>query len=80
MAHSRVMAQISRRMWDMSDLLINTTGEPQPLADAVSERHHDHEGIIAALREQDTAAARAEMEAHILGTVDLIHLPRTGSS
>ncbi|HEV7931393.1 MAG TPA: GntR family transcriptional regulator [Actinomadura sp.] len=80
MAHSRVMAQISRRMWDMSDLLINTTGGPQPLAEAVSERLHDHEGIIAALREQDTAAARAEMEAHILGTVDLIHLPRTGSS
>jgi DNA-binding GntR family transcriptional regulator len=73
MAHSRVMARISRRMWDMSDLLINISGEPHPLANAVNERHHDHERIITALREQDRATARAEMESHILGTVALIH-------
>lgn len=72
MVHSRVMTQISRRMWDMSDLLINTTGEPQPLANAVSVRQDDHERIIAALREHNSAEARTEMEAHILDTVGLI--------
>ena len=35
MAHSPVVAEISRRMWDMSDLIINTSGGPQPLAFAV---------------------------------------------
>src|SRR3984957_13002482 len=42
MAHSPVVAEISRRMWDMSDLLINTSGIQQPLASAVSDRHDDH--------------------------------------
>ena len=28
MAHSRIMAETSRRMWDLSDFLINTTGCP----------------------------------------------------
>lgn len=73
MAHSPVVAEISRRMWDMSDLLINTSGIPQPLASAVSGRHDDHERIIGALRDHDTSNARREMEAHIVGTVEVIH-------
>jgi DNA-binding GntR family transcriptional regulator len=73
MAHSPVVAEISRRMWDMSDLLINTTGIPQPLASAVSGRHDDHERIIAALKIGDIETARAEMEAHIVSTVEIIH-------
>lgn len=73
MAHSPVVAEISRRMWDMSDLLINTSGIPQPLASAVSGRHDDHELIIDALREHDADAAKRAMEAHIVGTVEIIH-------
>jgi DNA-binding GntR family transcriptional regulator len=73
MAHSRIMAETSRRMWDMSDFLINTTGVPQPLSSALDERHADHEGIRAALHAGDRAAARAEMERHIVGTVAVIH-------
>jgi DNA-binding GntR family transcriptional regulator len=74
MAHSPVVAQISRRMWDMSDLLINTSGIPQPLASAIDGRHDDHERIIAALRRRDAGQARAEMEKHIVDTVAIIHL------
>ena len=73
MAHSPVVAEISRRMWDMSDLLINTSGIPQPLASAVSGRHDDHELIIDALRRRDAQAARQAMETHIVGTVEIIH-------
>lgn len=73
MAHSPVVAEISRRMWDMSDLLINTSGIPQPLASAIAGRHDDHERIINALRQHDAVNARAEMEAHIVGTVEVIH-------
>jgi DNA-binding GntR family transcriptional regulator len=72
MAHSPVVAEISRRMWDMSDLIINTSGGPQPLAFAVPARHEDHERIIAALQRADPEGARAEMETHILGTVAVI--------
>ena len=71
MAHSPVVAELSHRMWDMSDLLINTSGVPQPLASAVSDRHDDHEDIISALRDRDQAAARTAMEKHIVGTVPL---------
>ena len=73
MAHSAVVAGISRRMWDMSDLLINTSGVPQPLASAVPARHDDHELIIAALRGRDQAAARSVMEDHIISTVAIIN-------
>ncbi|MFY9930142.1 MAG: GntR family transcriptional regulator [Streptosporangiaceae bacterium] len=73
MAHSAVVTEISRRMWDMSDLLINTTGVPRPLASAVPARHDDHELIIQALRDRDQDAARRAMESHIVGTVTIIN-------
>lgn len=73
MAHSPVVAELSHRMWDMSDLLINTSGVPQPLASAVSDRHDDHQDIISALRDRDQAAARTAMEKHIVGTVAIIN-------
>ena len=72
MAHSPVVAELSHRMWDLSDLLINTSGVPQPLASAVPARHDDHERIIAALRARDQGAARTAMEEHITGTVPII--------
>jgi DNA-binding GntR family transcriptional regulator len=80
MAHSPVVAEISRRMWDMSDLLINTSGARNPLAGALHERHDDHERIITALRERDGNAARYEMEQHIVGTVGVIHLEQARAS
>lgn len=74
MAHSRIMAETSRRMWDLSDFLINTTGAaPNPLSSALDERHDDHERIRAALHDGDQPTARAEMESHIVRTVDVIH-------
>lgn len=73
MAHSAVVAEISRRMRDMSDLLINTTGVPRPLASAVPARHDDHELIIRALRDRDQAAAPRAIEDHIIGTVTIIN-------
>jgi DNA-binding GntR family transcriptional regulator len=66
------MAETSRRMWDLSDFLINTSGVPQPLSSALDDRHDDHERIRAALHAGDQNAARAEMEQHIVGTVDVI--------
>jgi DNA-binding GntR family transcriptional regulator len=72
MAHSAVIADISRRMWDMTDLLINTAGVTQPLAGAIRGRNEDHNQIIAAIRNRDAISARAEMERHILGTIAII--------
>jgi DNA-binding GntR family transcriptional regulator len=72
MAHSRIMAETSRKMWDLSDFLINTTGVPQPLSSALNERHDDHEEIREALHARDQAAARSSMERHIIGTVAVI--------
>ena len=60
------------------DLIINTSGGPQPLAFAVPARHEDHERIIAALQRADPEGARAEMETHILGTVAVIQ-PSAGT-
>ena len=73
MAQSRVMTETSRRMWDLSDFLINTSDVPQPFSAALDDRHADHERIRRALYAGDQDAARAEMEQqHIVGTVDVI--------
>ena len=72
MAQSRVMTETSRRMWDLSDFLINTTGVRRPLSSALDDRHADHERIRAALHAGDQAAARAEMERHIVTTAAVI--------
>jgi DNA-binding GntR family transcriptional regulator len=72
MSASRIIADMSERMWDLCDLLINTAGIPQPLAGAVPQRAHDHDEICAALGARDSAAARVAMEKHILATVGII--------
>lgn len=69
MAHSRVMAELSERMWDMSDFLINTVGGPHSLSGAVHDRNHDHDLIRNAIRTGNVEIARVAMESHIVGTV-----------
>ena len=79
MASSRVMSNMSRRMWDLSDFLINTTGAPQPFGSAVAERNEDHSRIISALDAGDAETAKAEMEKHILATATIIQQARTAA-
>ncbi|HEY3573421.1 MAG TPA: GntR family transcriptional regulator [Arthrobacter sp.] len=79
MASSRVMTNMSRRMWDLSDFLINTTGAPQPFGTAIVERNEDHGRIISALDAGDAEAAKNEMEKHILSTATIIQQARTAS-
>lgn len=80
MARSRVMADTSARMWDLSDFLINTAGGPRPLSRALDARHDDHERIRSALHAGDRLTARQEMEEHIVGIVkDVIQPARQPS-
>jgi DNA-binding GntR family transcriptional regulator len=69
MSHSRIMAEMSRRMWDLSDFLITTTAVSRPLHTVVDERHGDHERIRQALIDQDGPTARREMAGHIARTI-----------
>jgi DNA-binding GntR family transcriptional regulator len=69
MSHSRVMAQLSGRMWDLSDFLVTTVGGIQRLSDSVHDRNHDHDIIRIAIRSRLPDVARAAMESHIIGTV-----------
>jgi DNA-binding GntR family transcriptional regulator len=69
MSHSRVMAQLSERMWDLSDFLVTTVGGIQRLSDSIHARNHDHDLIRIAIRSQNPDVARAAMESHIIGTV-----------
>lgn len=72
MARSDMVEEMSLRMWDLSDFLINTAGIPQPLSSALDDRHADHEQIRVALASGDAAGARAAMERHIVGTLAVI--------
>jgi DNA-binding GntR family transcriptional regulator len=75
MAHARVMAELSERMWDMSDFFISTVGGAQPIADAVGERNHDHDVIRRAIRSRNAEVARVAMQSHIVGTLELFAPP-----
>ena len=80
MASSRIMGNFSRKMWDLSDFLINTTGASQPFGPAVAERNEDHRQILQALEAGDPEAARDEMAKHILTTSVIIQSSRSTSS
>ena len=68
MADSAIIVDLSQRMWDRSDFLINTTDLAYPLH-SVAKRHHDHENIRRALHARDGELARRTMEEHILGNI-----------
>lgn len=69
MAASRVIDSVSRRMWDLSDYLVNTFPEGGSFSAHTAERHTDHERIVQALAHGDASMARIEMSNHILHTV-----------
>ena len=71
MAHSRVMAELSERMWDMSDFFINTIGGAEHLSNAVTDRNHDHDVIRSSIRSRNAEVARVAMQSHIVETVGL---------
>ena len=71
MAHSRVMAELSERMWDMSDFFINTIGGAEHLSDALTDRNHDHDVIRSSIRSRSAEVARVAMQSHIVETVGL---------
>jgi hypothetical protein len=62
------MADLSERMWDLSDFLIITIGGIQQLSDSLHDRNHDHDVIKTAIRSQNPTVARAVMESHIIAT------------
>jgi DNA-binding GntR family transcriptional regulator len=76
MSQSRVMANLSERMWDLSDFLVTTIGGVQQLSNSVHNRNHDHDVIRTAIRSRNPDVARAAMESHIAGTVATVSLVR----
>jgi DNA-binding GntR family transcriptional regulator len=76
MADSVFASRVSRRMWDVSDLLINTVGTLHPISSEISERYDDHLRIISALRDRDETGARDLMAAHILRNIPMLESAR----
>lgn len=72
MAHSRVMAELSERMWDMSDFFISTLDGAQPIGEAVGSRNHDHDVIRRAIRSRNPEVARVAMQSHITSRLDVL--------
>jgi DNA-binding GntR family transcriptional regulator len=68
MADSAIIADLSRRMWNLSDFLINTAELTDSLH-SVARRHLDHQSVQRALEAQDVELARRTMEEHIIANV-----------
>jgi DNA-binding GntR family transcriptional regulator len=69
MSQSRVMSNLSERMWDLSDFLVTTVGGVERLSNSIHDRNNDHDIIRTAIRSSNPDIARAAMESHIVGTV-----------
>lgn len=76
MADSAFASGASRRMWDMSDLLINTVDASRSLSSEITERYEDHVAIIAAIRDRDENQARQLMRDHILRNISMLQPSR----
>jgi DNA-binding GntR family transcriptional regulator len=68
MANSAIIADLSQRMWNLSDFLINTAELTHPLH-SVAHRHLDHESIRQALQAKDGELARRTMHDHIMANI-----------
>ena len=68
MADSPIIADLSRRMWNLSDFLINTAELTDSLH-SVARRHLDHQSVQRALEAKDGELARRTMEDHIMANV-----------
>jgi DNA-binding GntR family transcriptional regulator len=74
MAQSPLMVATSRRLWDLSDFLIATSGAPNAMAGVLDARNCQHDEIVEALSRHDPAGARDAMERHILDVVAVLSL------
>jgi DNA-binding GntR family transcriptional regulator len=68
------MVATSRRLWDLSDFLIATSGAPNAMAGVLDARNCQHDEIVEALSRHDPAGARDAMERHILDVVAVLSL------
>ena len=68
MADSAIIADLSRRMWNLSDFLINTAELTHSLH-SIARRHLDHQSVQQALEAKDGALAQRTMEDHIMANV-----------
>jgi DNA-binding GntR family transcriptional regulator len=69
MAASRVMADLSERMWDLSDFLIATASGDGATSEGVRHRNEEHDLIRTAIGFGEADVARAAMESHIRGSI-----------
>lgn len=72
MADSDMTASFSRRMWDLSDFMINTFTSRRVHSDSLEERENEHRRIVDVLREGDAMTARHEVEEHVIDTARLL--------
>ncbi|MGY1743234.1 MULTISPECIES: GntR family transcriptional regulator [unclassified Blastococcus] len=71
MARSPLVADLSRRMWYLSDFLMYSRAGATRIADSVVARNHDHDLIRTALRDRNAIVAEAAMKQHILSITSL---------
>lgn len=64
MASAPLAADISQRLWDLSDFLIATHGSG--FSGNLDERNHGHRQVLEAIRDRDAEAAECAMTRHIL--------------
>ena len=65
MSGSPLVADLSRRMWYLSDFLMYSYAGADMIATAVESRNHDHDLIRTAIVDRNGVVAKAAMEHHI---------------
>lgn len=84
MADCEMTTSFVERMWDVSDLIINTYTHRRVHSEAMEKRESEHRRIVEAIADGDPATARRELEHHVICTSHLVlgahgELAATGS-
>lgn len=71
-ARSRMVDMLGRRMWDLSDYMVNSVAPRAGFADHVPARHDEHVAVARAIAAGDADDARGLMSDHIRRTVEIV--------
>ena len=65
LARSPLLADLSQRLWYLSDFLMYRYAGAPPIAAAIDARNHDHDVIRNAVADRNDVVAKAAMDQHI---------------
>lgn len=73
-ADSTIMASMARRMGELSDFFLTTSGAMPRTPATVAPRNEEHHAVLDAIRRSDPDGAHSAMHEHIYAIIGMLGL------